>query len=67
MGTGHADITRFEWNLTIKRDMYATFVGRHSLLAYHALAENEAIGRKRYEFLQSMLLPCGLPPEREEE
>lgn len=27
----------------------------------------QAIGRVRYEFIQKMLLPCGVPPEREEE
>lgn len=27
----------------------------------------QAVGRMRYEFLQRMLLPCGTPPEREEE
>jgi splicing factor 3B subunit 5 len=66
-GTGHPDTSRFEWNVNIKRDTYASFAGRHSLLAYHAVAENESIGRVKYEFLQKMLLPCGLPPEKEEE
>lgn len=65
--TGHADTNRFEWNLNIKRDTYASLIGHHSLTAYHAIAENEAIGRMRYEFLQRMLLPCGVPPEREDE
>eukprot|EP00887_Chlorella_sp_A99_P000090 scaffold16.g90.t1 len=67
VGTGHADTNRFEWNLNIKRDTYASLIGHHSLTAYHAIAENEAIGRMRYEFLQRMLLPCGVPPEREDE
>ncbi|KAI3432445.1 hypothetical protein D9Q98_003997 [Chlorella vulgaris] len=67
VGTGHADINRFEWNVNIKRDTYASLVGHHSLSAYHAIAENESIGRTKYSFLQNMLLPCGLPPEKEEE
>ena len=96
IGTGHADLTRFEWAVNIHRDSYASYVGHHPMLAYFAIAENEAIGRVRYNFLQvicldqtlmqmlsvqnrhpgtdgrdvspqKMLLPCGLPPEREEE
>ena len=67
MGTGHPDINRFEWNVNIKRDTYASFIGHHSLAAYHAIAENESVGRVKYNFLQNMLLPCGLPPEKEDE
>lgn len=29
------------------------------MLEYFAVAQNESIGRVRYEFLQKMLLPCG--------
>ena len=67
VGTGHPDINRFEWNVNIKRDSYASFIGHHSLSAYHAIAENESVGRIKYNFLQNMLLPCGLPPEKEED
>ena len=67
VGTGHADTSRFEWNVNIKRDTYASLVGHHAVSAYHAVAENESIGRIKYNFLQQMLLPCGLPPEKEEE
>lgn len=67
VGTGHADTTRFEWNVNIKRDTYASFYGHNTLAAYHAVAENESIGRVKYNFLQNMLLPCGLPPEKEED
>lgn len=67
VGTGHADITRFDWASNIKRDTYASLVGHHSLSAYHAIAENESVGRVKYAFMQNMLLPCGLPPEKEDE
>lgn len=112
-----------QWNLNIKRDTYASLIGHQTLTAYHAIAENESIGRVKYGFLQvrdlmwrslsvagglhglaqsrcggrrcspskqpcwnercwsasrhaasrsppcpqNMLLPCGLPPEKEEE
>jgi len=51
IGTGHADLTRFEWAVNIHRDSYASYVGHHPMLAF-AIAENEAIGRVRYNFLQ---------------
>lgn len=67
VGTGHPDTSRFEWNVNIKRDTYASFVGHHSLASYQAIGENESIGRIKYNFKQMMLMPCGPPPEREEE
>lgn len=56
VGTGHPDINRFEWNLNIKRDTYASLIGHQTLAAYHAIAENESIGRVKYNFLQVGLL-----------
>ncbi|KAK9168791.1 hypothetical protein Syun_000931 [Stephania yunnanensis] len=67
VGTGHADLNRFEWAVNIQRDSYASYVGHYPILAYFAIAENESIGRERYNFMQKMLLPCGLPPEREDD
>jgi splicing factor 3B subunit 5 len=34
------------------------------MLSYFAAAENEAIGRVRFNMLNKMLLPCGLPPKQ---
>ena len=67
VGTGHADLTRFEWSVNIHRDSYASFVGHHGLVGYMALAENESIGREKYTCLQRMLQPCGLPPLKQGE
>ena len=44
VGTGHADLTRFEWALNIHRDSYASYVGHHNMLAYFATVENEVGG-----------------------
>jgi splicing factor 3B subunit 5 len=66
IGTGHADLTKFEWALNIHRDSYASYIGHHNMLAYFATVQNESIGRVKYEFLQKMLLPCGIPPKRED-
>ncbi|KAK3260412.1 hypothetical protein CYMTET_30632 [Cymbomonas tetramitiformis] len=67
VGTGHADLNRFEWAVNIHRDSYASYVGHHGMLSYFALAENESIGRVRYNLMQKMLLPCSLPPEKDED
>ncbi|XP_025822044.1 splicing factor 3B subunit 5 isoform X1 [Panicum hallii] len=52
VGTGHADLTRFEWAVNIQRDSYASYIGHYPMLAYFAIAENESIGRERYNFMQ---------------
>ena len=67
VGTGHADLSRFEWEVNIHRDSYASYIGHHHLLSYFAIAKNESIGRERFNLMQKMLLPCGPPPQREEE
>jgi splicing factor 3B subunit 5 len=67
VGTGHPDTSRHEWASAIKRDTYALLVGNPGLAAYQAVGEGESVGRVKYNFKQSMLLPCGLPPEREED
>ena len=52
VGTGHADTNRFEWAVNIHRDSYAAYVGRPTMLQYFAVAENESIGRVRYNMMQ---------------
>ena len=67
VGTGHADLGRFEWAVNVHRDSYTSYIGHHPLVSYFAIAENESVGRKKYDLMQKMLLPCGFPPAREEE
>ena len=67
VGTGHADLGQFEWAVNIHRDSFASYIGHHNITTYLAVAENESVGRIRYNLLQKMLLPCGLPPEKEAE
>ena len=67
VGTGHSDMNRFDWAVNIHRDSYASYLGHHNMLCYFAVAENESIGRVKYNMTQKMLMPCGLPPEREED
>ncbi len=56
-----------EWAVNQHRDSYASYIGHHSLLAYSAVAENESIGRLKYQYLQKMLSPCGKPPKKEDD
>ena len=52
VGTGHADTNRFEWAVNIHRDSLAAYVGRPTMMQYFAVAENESIGRVRYNMMQ---------------
>lgn len=51
-----------EWLTNQHRDTYATHLGHHDQLAYIAVAQNDAVGRVRYQMLEKMLQPCGPPP-----
>ncbi|KAJ4767771.1 Splicing factor 3B subunit 5 [Rhynchospora pubera] len=56
-----------DWAVDLNWDFYASCLGRHSMLAYIALSENESIGRERHYFMQKMLLLHGAPPARAED
>jgi splicing factor 3B subunit 5 len=64
-GIGHADITKYEWVTSQHRDTYASLLGHYDQLSYHAVATNESIARLRLEYLEKMILPCGLPPKKQ--
>lgn len=63
IGTGHADLTKYEWMTNQHRDTAASAIGHADQLSYYAVAQNESIGRARFHFLQSMIQPCGPPPK----
>lgn len=67
VGTGHADITKYEWAVQQHRDTLASHIGHNDRLSYFAVAENEAVARTRYKLLEKMLQPCGPPPEKEDD
>ncbi|CAL5347444.1 unnamed protein product [Camellia sinensis] len=64
VGTGHADLNRFEWAVNIQRDSYASYVGHYPMLAYFAIAENESIGRERYNFMQKNAFALWTSPRK---
>jgi hypothetical protein len=38
--------------VNIHRDSFASYCGHHGTLSYFAVAENESIGRVKYNFMQ---------------
>mmetsp|Transcript_3759 Transcript_3759/g.6396 ORF Transcript_3759/g.6396 Transcript_3759/m.6396 type:complete len:93 (+) Transcript_3759:107-385(+) len=67
VGTGHSDITKFEWASNQHRDSVASHIGHYDMMSYFAVAQNDAIGRVRYQLLEKMLQPCGPPPARQDD
>jgi len=63
IGTGHADMTKYEFLTNQHRDTAASHIGHYDQLSYYAVAQNESIGRTRLNFLESMVQPCGPPPK----
>jgi splicing factor 3B subunit 5 len=61
VGTGHADTSKAEWLAAQHKDSYASYIGHPSLLAYFATAQNQSLGRVRYQMLQRMCKPCEEP------
>jgi splicing factor 3B subunit 5 len=62
LGTGHADLSKYEWLTNQHRDTAASIVGHYDQLSYYAVAQNESIQRVRLQLLESMWRPCGPPP-----
>ena len=52
VGTGHADMTKFEWGTNQHRDTCASHIGHYDMLSYFAVAQNDSIGRVRYQLLE---------------
>ncbi|KAG8807061.1 hypothetical protein FRC19_006885 [Serendipita sp. 401] len=63
-GTGHADLTKWEWATHQHRDTLSSVVGHPALTSYLAIADGESIGRIKFEMAEKMLQPCGPPPAK---
>ena len=56
-GTGSSDTTKEEWATNQMRDTIASNIGHMDMLAYISVAQNDSIGRVRYQLLEKMLKP----------
>ena len=52
VGTGHSDMTKFEWGSNQHRDTIASNIGHYDMLSFFAVAQNDSIGRVRYQLLE---------------
>lgn len=59
VGTGHSDITKFEWASNQHRDTLASHIGHNDMLSYFAVAQNDSIGRVRYQLLEVRIFFSG--------
>lgn len=55
VGTGHSDITKFEWAVNQHRDTIASYLGHYDMISYFSVAQNESNGRIRYQLLEVRL------------
>lgn len=67
IGTGSADMSKYEWCTNMHRDTLASHVGHYDQMSYYAVAQNESMGRTKREFLEKILQPCGRPPVGDKE
>ena len=54
IGTGDADMTKYEWVTNMHRDTMASHVGHYDQMSYYAVAQNESLGRVKKEFLERL-------------
>jgi len=55
IGTGHSDMSKFEWAVNQHRDTIASHVGHYDMLSYFAVAQNDSVGRVRYQLFEVSL------------
>lgn len=67
VGTGHSDMSKFEWAVNQHRDTLASNIGHYDMLSFIAVAQSDSVGRVRYQLLEKMLQPCGAPPKKEDD
>jgi splicing factor 3B subunit 5 len=51
VGTGHADITKWEWAVNIHRDSLSAHLGNPGMLMYSSISLGESMGRTKYNLL----------------
>lgn len=48
------------------RDTIASHLGHADMLAFIGVAQNDAIGRVKFQLLERYIQPCGPPPAAED-
>jgi splicing factor 3B subunit 5 len=67
IGTGHGDTTKYDWSTNQHRDSAASYMGHYDVTNHFSIVENESKARIRFNLMESMLQPCGPPPEKKAE
>lgn len=62
VGVGNPEISRWEWQSNLQRDLISANSSHHSRLAYMSLALNEHPAITKIRMLNRMCQPCGPPP-----
>lgn len=55
VGTGHSDMTKWDWGTNVQRDSLASHIGHKSRLTYMAVAQNESTFRTRLNFINVII------------
>lgn len=58
VGTGHSDMTKWDWSTNIQRDSLASHIGHKSRLIYMSVAQNEHNFRTRINFINVNIFLC---------
>ncbi|KAF7302557.1 RING finger domain protein [Mycena chlorophos] len=66
-GTGHADLSKFDWVTHQHRDTLSSIVGHPTLTSFLAIADGESLGRVKFEMTEKMLQPTGPPPKKDDD
>lgn len=65
VGTAHTEFSKYDWLSNIHRDTNASIIGHPALLNYHAVATGLTRSEVRTAMIEAMILPCGPPPEKQ--
>ena len=56
-GTGHSDISKYQWLLTQQRDTLNSLISHHPLKVYTSLAYNQSTKKTKYQHIMKMMKP----------
>ena len=63
VGTGNSDITKWEWQTNLQRDLIASNISDSSRLMYMSVALNEHPLKTKLRMMNRMVQPVGPPPK----